>query len=265
MKHIASISANVLTMLIFTLLCSPVRAGIKNDIEAEVQAIKTGTGVQVHYLYDAARFFPQDWQDEELSPHGQQLPLEEVKRLIPLIKRFLSSYAAGLIRSDLSDIYLVGELSFYGKNYGGTSFLSSIYINSRDEIPDGFLLARMHSEFSSILLRKHAFPKEAWGQLNPPQFKYVGSGVKMLGQRDLYGQTSQLLSSGFVVKYAQSSLENDFNMIWDWLFTKRGRLDQLCEKHPLIRKKRDLALEFYQSLSPRNSDTAKLETEPRKG
>lgn len=260
MKHVVPI---VLTTLSLPLLCLPVRAANQNDIEEEVQAIRASTGVEVHYLYDAATFFPADWQDDELLPRGQQVSLEEVKRTLPLIRRFLSSYPGELIRADLTDIYLVANLSFYGKNFGGTSFLSSIYINVREEIPDEFLLARLHSEFSSILLRKHSFPKEKWEQVNPPNFRYIGSGVAMLDQRNLYGQSGNLLSNGFIVKYAQSSLENDFNMMVDWLFTKQARLNQLCEKYPLIRKKRDLVVEFYQSLSRQTTAIARLESQTK--
>lgn len=136
---------------------------------------------------------------------------------------------------------------------GGTSSGSAIYINCSEEAPDDFLLARMHSEFSSILLRKYPFAKEQWEQLNPPDFQYVGSGVAMLGQRNLYEQERRLLENGFLVKYAQSSLENDFNTFVDWLFTKRNKLEALSRKYPAIGQKRDLVVSFFQAVGCRVS------------
>jgi len=237
-----------LTVAIFLLGGSAALAALRDKIETELQNIKSQTGVQVHYLYDPATFFPKEWQDDDTSPRAEQLPLDEVWHMIPLIKRFLAVYPENVLRADLTGIYLASRLSFFDKNYGGTSHVSSIYINCDEETPDAFLLARMHSEFSSILLRKHPFSKEQWAKLNPPQFRYVGSGVPMLGQRNLYAQDHRLLSDGFLVRYSQSSLENDFNMITDWLFTKRNNLNSLCKKYPAIREKRDLAINFYQSV-----------------
>ena len=90
-----------------------------------------------------------------------------------------------------------------------------------------FLIGRLHSEFSSILYRKHRFPQDQWQRINVAGFSYPRSSLEFLDQGGLYGQDNGLLNQGFVVKYAQSSLENDFNMITDWLFTRPTQLRSL--------------------------------------
>lgn len=224
------------------------QAAPRDNIEREIQRLHAETGVRIHYLYDPTCYFPAEWRNDDIAPEAEPLPLDEVRYVLPVVRRFLSAYPVELLRQNLTAIYLASRFQFYGKNYGGTSFQSSIYLACPENAPDEFLLARLHSEFSSILLRKHAFPKEAWRQLLPPQFRYLGSGVAMLGQRNLYAQDSRLLADGFIVRYAQSSLENDFNMMADWLFTKPAKLDALCRKYPLLRQKRDLVVQFYQSI-----------------
>jgi len=223
-------------------------ADIKGDILTEVQSIAEDTGVCVHHEYNAETFFPADWRDDELAARGQQVPSSEIKRVLPLIRRFLAAYPQDVLRMELTDIYLVSDLNIYGKSFGGTSSENAIYINCSEDADNDFLLARLHSEFSSILMRNHSFPKDEWQKQNPTAFQYLGSGVKMLDGDDLYGQSRRLLTNGFLVKYSQSSVENDFNMISDWIFTKRHKLETLCAKYPVLRKKCDLAVEFYKSV-----------------
>ncbi len=70
----------------------------------------------------------------------------------------------------------------------------------------------------------------------------------MLGEGDLYQQNSQLLDRGFLVKYSQSTLENDFNMISRWLFTRRTQLKKIADKHLKIKNKVELTVKFYGQL-----------------
>src|SRR5262249_49813064 len=108
-----------------------------------------------------------------------------------------------------------------------------------------------HSEFSSILFHNHPFPWDRWQKVNVAGFSYPRSSLAFLDQRELYGQDNRLLNQGFVVKYAQSSLENDFNMITDWLFTRPSQLSTLADKYRRIGAKQDLAVRFYKSIDPR--------------
>ena len=234
------------------LAAAPVDEG--NSVEAAIKRLKhleTEYGLMIHYEYDRQRFFPASWLRQPIAVRGGQVDTKELPRLAEVIEEFLSRYPKKVIRDDLKQVYLVSDLQFFGKSYGATNSATGIYLrtgNARASFEDSFLLARLHSEFSSVLMRNHNFPKKDWAALNAPDFEYSGTGVEVLEQDGLYGQTKPLLERGFLVKYSQSSMENDFNMISDWLFTRPTELEQLCEKYKLLNAKRKLATEFYDSM-----------------
>ena len=94
-------------------------------------------------------------------------------------------------------------------------------------------------------MENYSFPKEKWSNVNPHDFKYRGSGVEMLGEDDLFGKSEELLITGFLVKYSQSSMENDFNIMTAWLFVKRDQLKECAEKYPKIKQKVLLCISFF--------------------
>jgi len=227
------------------------KANETTSVERQVRRIEEAHAVRVRHAYDREEFFPARWRRSPISAQGEQIPVEEIRRLLPLVETFLASYPESIIAENLQNIYLLGELSFHGKSYGATNRRDSLYIKSQGRgrgFSDSFLLSRMYSEFSSILLRNYKFPKEAWRSVNPDDFQYVGSGRAVLGRGNLYSQNQRLLSSGFLVKYSQSSLENDFNMISAWLFTQPDRLKRLGKEHAKLGQKVDIAIAFYRSL-----------------
>ena len=114
---------------------------------------------------------------------------------------------------------------------------------------DEFMACRLHSEFSSILLDHYPIPADSWKQINPEGFTYSGSGFEMVDNPSCYDSTDRSCSDGFVVNYCRSSLENDFNMISAWLFTRKDTLDTLSQKYDRLRKKQAIAEQFYTSLS----------------
>jgi hypothetical protein len=226
------------------------------EIEAKVEQIKNHFGVQVHYRYDANAFFPESWKQTPISGRGAQMPLGEVDRVLAAIEKFLGEYPLEVLHKNLTDIYLVNGLEFYGKGFGGAYSTSALYINNEGQTKgyaEEFLLSTMHSEFSSILMRNYRqqFPGRVWSTLNPDGFSYGGTGVEMLGHGDIFQQTQELLRDGFLFKYSQSSLENDFNMFAFWAFTKPGELQDIAVKYEKINKKYELMTEFYRRIDPR--------------
>ena len=207
--------------------------------------------VRVHHHYDPITYFPGNWLEDPISATGSQLPYEEVERVLPLIDQFLSAYPSRIIDKDLKSIYLVSELTIYGKEFGGTNSWAGIYIKSQGVekgYSDVFLRGLMHSEFSSILMRNYTFPELKWSRVNRVGFQYSGDGTEALGRRGLYSNDSQLLQDGFLVQYSKSSMENDFNMMSGWLFTRRDELKNLASRYPKIDAKMKLAINFYKSI-----------------
>lgn len=56
--------------------------------------------------------------------------------------------------------------------------------------------------------------------------------------------------NGFLSKYAETSVENDFNTYAEFVFAKPDELIKLAEHAPLIAKKLRLFIDAYSTLSP---------------
>lgn len=240
------------TLLVLARLAGAAPLAVQQTIDREVAAIQNDFNVQVHCAYDRDRFFPGAWLSPDVDATGRQMEPEETARVLPLIRTFLSSHPLSVIHADLHDIYLLGGLVCCGKEYGSTYADKGIYLVSKGEAQrytDEFIVQRLHSEFSSILLRHHRFPSEQWQQINSDGFRYSGSGYELLDNPSRYDCTEQSCAEGFLLTYSTSSMENDFNMISSWLFTKRAELDAVARKYAKIQSKQRLAEQFYLSLS----------------
>jgi hypothetical protein len=224
-----------------------------NTIEARVDRIKRNYAVSVRHRYNAAAFFPARWLRPPISGEGSQMPPEEITRVLGAMEKFLSAYPKEVLKKNLTDIYLISGMKFYGKGFGAAYGNSAIYVNSEGEskgYTEQFLLSQMHSELSSIFLMNYAgeFSQEAWKSVNVAGWEYNGTGVEMLGQNDIFAQTDELLNRGFLVKYSQSSIENDVNMFAFWAFTKPEQLRELTSKYERIDKKYRLVVQFYNKI-----------------
>lgn len=222
------------------------------QIKDEVEAIRADFGVEVHYLYARSRYFPMGLRVR--SGKAAQLPIDELERVLPFVRAFLSSYPAHLIRENLSDIYLASQLSFSGRDYGGTYIRSSIYVSSASDkyqYDDLFVLGALHHEFSSILMYRYDFPFEAWQAVNKDRFVYPENALDMLESKDGNEIDEALLEGGFLRRYATSDMENDINVMAEWLFTKPDELRALGARFDRIGRKARIAKDFYRSIDPR--------------
>jgi hypothetical protein len=213
----------------------------------------TVKGIVIHYQYEPSRFFPEEWLQDPIHCDGAQVDLSEAQRVIPLIEDFASAYDPRTLDINLTDIYLLSELRCYGKTYGGTNSLSALYIKvgSRERgFTDPFLLALLHMEFSSILMRNYTFPAEEWAAINEQDFVYAENAVEIVEQEGLEDPAPEYLEQGFLNRYATTSLENDFNEFVSWLFVQPEELCRLRIEYEKIEQKSDLAMQFYASVDP---------------
>ena len=222
---------------------------LERQTEVRASQIKKSSGVNVHYRYDQNAFFPaHEFSNVKSSAASVRL----VHSILPIIEIFLAKYSDELVQRNLSDIYLLEYLEFSGKSYGGTYKKSKIYVAVKNrQYSEALLLSILHAEFSSILFHNYNFPRKAWESVNEPGWKYLGTGFDMLDKVGQLDQTDELLENGFLIGYSQSDLENDFNQIIDWAFTKPSRLRELVSRYEKIRKKYELAIEFYDSIDRR--------------
>jgi hypothetical protein len=226
-------------------------AGDEASIDKQIERMEQDYGVRIHYRYDPTEYFSKSWLEAPRSAKGSQLGLDEVERFIPVINEFLKRNPKAVLKKNLHDIYLTETLEFYGKPFGATNSARAIYIHSAGEsrgFTNEFLQEGLHHEFSSILMRNYPFPTDKWNWINPAEFSYGHSGVEVIGQKALHGQTDALLSQGFVEKYCQSSMENDFNVVSAWLFVDPEKLKGWADKYEKVAAKRKLAIDFYQSI-----------------
>ena len=204
--------------------------------------------VKVNYEFSES-IFPKHWLEPPISGMGEQIDSSVALGMKQIIVDFLSSYSTKFINTNLDEVYLLKGMYFYYEIYGGTYFKKRIYIVNDGTYEDR-MLANLHHEFSSILLKRYSnlFPFKEWYGINESEFKYLGNGIEMLGQSDLDDQSDELLSSGFLSKYATSSLENDFNVFAQWIFTKPNELSELCTNHEKINEKHKLVMTFYNQI-----------------
>ena len=210
-------------------------------------------GIAVHHDFERNHFFPPEWRKAPVNATGTRISPKELDRLAPIIALFLGRYPVPVVKRNLRDIYLFSDMRFFGKPYGGTNSTSALYVASQGEnrgYSNLFLAGTLHHEFSSILLRgqRARFPTRAWKTANPSGFAYDGTGVEMLGRPNLLVPSPRFLEQGFLTRYSQSSLENDFNMIAGWMFTRPAEIRDFGERYPRIRKKLELAVSFYEAL-----------------
>jgi hypothetical protein len=239
----------LIAIVIFVGMIFPTQALCNTQIESQVVQIYRDYGVRVLYQYDRDQYFDNQWKRSPVNAQGEQISEVEIIRLLPIIREFLSFYPKEVIVKNIKNIYLVKELTFYGSSFGASNSNMGLYIKSQGSnkgFTDQFLLGTMHSEFSSILMRNYAFPEKAWKNLNLKNFQYIGQGKDIIGSSDLYAQIPELLSRGFICKYAQASVEEDFNMMVYWLFAKPNELKVLAKKYPIINSKMWMVIDFYQ-------------------
>jgi hypothetical protein len=234
-------------------VCFHTAASSETDaIDLQISLIQEEFQVEIHYQLDIATYFPAEWKDPSLKLAADGIEVSEVTRLIPLIRQFLEAHPSEVVRTDLEHIYLLRRLSFRNKAYGSTYREKSMYITCdgvENRYDDAFMLRRLHSEFSSILMVNHTFPTNSWSQLNPAGFRYSDNAFGMIDNPSRFDSTDRCCSEGFLVNYCRSSLENDFNIISAWLFTKKSELNNLAQQHNRLQQKQALAEQFYRSLS----------------
>jgi hypothetical protein len=211
--------------------------------------------VRVVTSADAA-IFPESWWNPPVLASGEVLPEDQIQRARMILERAVAKYPSQVLQADLKAVYVLSELRYSGVITSGTNSRTSVYLKIGD-VKQGFTDAHIegvfHAEFSSILLRNHThdLDKDAWHAVNPPGFKYLGNGVDAVKQKVAATVLrDELHEKGFLVEYAQSTLENDLNGFAKMLFNGEAELWRVAEAFPKIRRKLDLALAFYQKIDP---------------
>lgn len=197
--------------------------------------------------------FPSSWLVAPVNAQATMLAENERQRSWTIVDQALAKYPPPVLSMHLKKVYVVGRLDYFGVATGGTNSRTAVYLANNGKYRSTAIESVFHAEFSSILLRNHPqhLDTRAWEAINPVGFRYRGNGVKAIQQ----GQAGQKLDpalheNGFMVEYAMSNLENDFNSIADRLFMGDAAFWRVAEQYPKVMSKTDLAIAFYTKVDP---------------
>jgi hypothetical protein len=211
--------------------------------------------------------FPAHWQRGEVKAAATPIAANREIDCVNAISRAVSSYSPALTEKNLKTVYIAGSLRFYGLDYGGTNSEVNIYLTYVDaKGGKNFLERAFHHEFSSILLRNYSryFPYAEWQAALPDDFVYRGDGTQSLREGTASTRyDTKFHDNGFLAEYATSSLEEDFNMVAEALFAQDQRLWNLYNDYPMVKKKVDLVIQFYQRIDPKIAITRFISQAPR--
>ena len=200
--------------------------------------------------------FPQEWRTAEIQATASALKPPERERTKRILNQALLKYPARVLQQNLQTIYVVSELHYRGIGASGTNCERDLYIaNGGSELgyDDACLEGTFHHEFSSVLLWYYPeyLNKTAWNAVNPRGFRYGEDGVAAVkAKHDSTEADPALCAKGFLCEYSQASLEDDFNMLAEYLFTGNPTLPRLVAQYPKLKHKQDLVLAFYQKVDP---------------
>ncbi len=191
--------------------------------------------------------FPQDWIQYPIMAIGRKISPENYDKCFHLAIEFMKLFDLRLLRY-LKVIYFLEYMQLYGKEgWGGTRTKNSIYCTYKGYYTDYDVLRILVEEFSSVLWLNNPFTKtekEQWYQCLPIDFKYYGTGIEVLGEKDLLKENENLFNKGFLNTYAMSSLENDLNQIFVYMFLKKDELNNIIENNELIKRKVKIVKEW---------------------
>lgn len=227
--------------------------------------IENKYGIEV-LISDDPGFFPREWLLPPISAKSSKLSQKQAKRFSGLLEKALSRYPFKVISENLNTIGLSKSLSFYDVGYGGTNSTSMVYLSSKGKkfgYSDDYLISIFHHEFSSILLRNHAFPKKKWLSNNPTDFEYKyenygrKAGVEAIKhEKELLNGSDELYQKGFLTQYSVSDFEEDFNMYSATILTNPNEFKAQMNKYEAIKRKFNIWLDFYNSIDDSFTDTS---------
>jgi hypothetical protein len=204
--------------------------------------------------------FPDSWRGGDIAAKALPLAPREVDRSLRVVKLALRKYPTKVLAKNLKRIYLVRELLFFDLPYGGTNSSDALYLCNagvKAGFTNSYLENSVYHEFSSILLRNYPalWSEASWKAANPPGFRYLGDGVQAIRQ----GATSllrdpSLYPSGFLTTYSKASVEEDFNVVSESMFSGDRSFWKAVDSHERLRKKASLAIKLYGGIDPRFSE-----------
>lgn len=198
---------------------------------------------------------PKSWQRADYDVRMAPIKTEMIETAKQAVGKAEGKYPGDMLKQYLKQTHLLGDLNFFQTSYLGTNSKDKLYIvaDGTNDVEKTF-----HHELSSILLRQHPeyLDQAAWNNTLPKGFEYGGGTVAAhrSGMDSLTLERSEA-RQGFVCDYSRASQENDFNMIAENLFDGNQTFWKTVDRNPMLRKKVELVVQFYEKLDSRlNAD-----------
>lgn len=210
--------------------------------------IESSEGPEIILDQASSDIFPESWRTAKINAKARLLEDTELDRCREVVNRVLAKYPPDLLKATLKKVYGLGRLEYSGAVTGGTRSRSAVYVVCSPTYATPDVERIVHAEYSSILFQSFAqhFDAEAWKQINPPDFKYLGSGVEAVKSGLATQRADQAMrEQGFIQAYAKASIEEDFNSHVARLFMGDAKYWEAIEQYPKLKAKADLVMRFY--------------------
>lgn len=234
----------MLKLLIILVLLIP-NVCFSYECNREIDSLSSQYGVKI--LCDIEKIsFPSGFAAEQAAKY-------KLNNAMTAIRSFLTSYDYGFISKNISHINLVNNLRVSNVEVGGLSNGRDIYLNvksyssSRYEI-DSYI-ETLHHEFSSNIYRKISYSqRNTWKSISDSYDYSRDYYFRCLEDASFSDSTSQrILDLGYIVNYALTNEENDFNVYAERLFTRSNILLSNVNNHSLVRKKLNYLKGIYRN------------------
>ncbi|HTH98432.1 MAG TPA: hypothetical protein VL574_13525 [Stellaceae bacterium] len=214
-------------------------------------------GVHVSWA-DPAHFRAWDPKLDPTGWHVEPIAQADIVPALKLVIQALSVYPPDFVRRTMGPLVLCGDLSIDGDHVGGVTYISTIFIivpPLDDAATRVFVRDTVHHEFSTLALSQGTLDDKAWSAANPAGFAYAiahDANAKLEATQiteDPAGSAT-LHAQGFLSRYGQASIRNDFNTYADAVFGHPADLVALMLRYPRIRQKAGLFQAAYIALDP---------------
>jgi hypothetical protein len=237
------------------------RARRVDPVALRARADAIGRAHSIYIGYDGPEtFFVAPWTSRDaVRPNDvmTRVDLDKVPVALDGIEQALAVYPPGFVATRCKAVFICGSLTLDGARAGGTygpawivlvarlSFDFSIYATA---------LFGIHHELSSLVWHTRLDLPSRWHTLLPVGYSGARDNAEALKAA---ASGDDDVDRGFLSPYGATSVENDFNVYAEVVFTDAARVKALAGTHPVIAQKLALLMDAYTSLDSRFEDIFK--------
>ncbi|TAA48556.1 hypothetical protein [Corallincola spongiicola] len=178
--------------------------------------------------------------------------LSQASEVIEGMSQALGIYPDKFVNKYIDAIFIAGDIKIEGAEAGGTYGPKWIILSNTPEwngTGANHENARyaVHHELSSFVLARHPESRIIWHSMMPESWASATSDYKALTTSSSQPVNYQ---QGFLSKYAESSVGNDFNVYAEHAFGDPNNLKALASEHAIIAQKLAILISVYINEEP---------------